>query len=219
MIDNLRTLPIEERIKIVEDLWDSIAADRNALSLTDAQKAELDRRLDAYELELNSELSMTFKEKLKKLNEENKEKFQQLEHHKQIWIREVKNLYQTIKEWFQEYVEEGYMSVDYFDLQSAECEEFLMETQIMELNLGGGPSVILEPTGINVVGAFGKIDLYQRGNKDEKIFLLLMENEENREDRHWEIWKSRKQQDRMKFDKETFETLLDEWLEKWASVQ
>ncbi len=49
VIDNLRTLPIEERIKIVEDLWDSIAADRNALSLTDAQKTELDRRLDAYE--------------------------------------------------------------------------------------------------------------------------------------------------------------------------
>ena len=49
MIDNLRTLPIEERIKIVEDLWDSIAADRESLSLTDDQKAELDRRLDAYE--------------------------------------------------------------------------------------------------------------------------------------------------------------------------
>lgn len=49
MIDNLRRLPIDERIKIVEDLWDSIAADRKALSLTDDQKAELDRRLDAYE--------------------------------------------------------------------------------------------------------------------------------------------------------------------------
>jgi putative addiction module component (TIGR02574 family) len=48
MIDNLRRLPIDERIKIVEDLWDSIAADRNALSLTDAQKSEIDRRLDAY---------------------------------------------------------------------------------------------------------------------------------------------------------------------------
>lgn len=46
-------LPVEERIKLVEDLWDSIAADQQALRLTPAQKAELDRRLDAYEIDKN----------------------------------------------------------------------------------------------------------------------------------------------------------------------
>ena len=45
----LRTLPIDERIKLVEDIWDSIAADQALLPLTDEQRAELDRRLDAYE--------------------------------------------------------------------------------------------------------------------------------------------------------------------------
>ena len=49
MNPTLRDLPIEQRIRLVEDLWDSIAADQRALSLTDEQKAELDRRLDAYE--------------------------------------------------------------------------------------------------------------------------------------------------------------------------
>ncbi len=49
MIKNLRSLPVTQRIQIVEDLWDSIAADQEALSLTDEQRAELDRRLDAYE--------------------------------------------------------------------------------------------------------------------------------------------------------------------------
>lgn len=49
----LRELPIEERIKLVEDLWDSIAADRKALPVTPEQKAELDRRLDAYEEDRN----------------------------------------------------------------------------------------------------------------------------------------------------------------------
>ena len=49
MIDNLRTLPIAERMKLVEDLWDSIAVDQATLYLTDDQKDELDRRLDAYE--------------------------------------------------------------------------------------------------------------------------------------------------------------------------
>ena len=50
MRDNLHTLPIVERIQLVEDLWDSIASDQNALPLTDAQRTELDRRLDAYSL-------------------------------------------------------------------------------------------------------------------------------------------------------------------------
>lgn len=45
----LRTLPIGERIQQVEDLWDSIPADQALLPLTDEQRAELDRRLDAYE--------------------------------------------------------------------------------------------------------------------------------------------------------------------------
>jgi putative addiction module component (TIGR02574 family) len=49
MIANLRTLPIVERIRLVEYLWDSIAADQMSLPMTNKQMAELDQRLDAYE--------------------------------------------------------------------------------------------------------------------------------------------------------------------------
>ena len=49
MNTKLQQLPVQERIRLVEDLWDSIAADEHALPLTDDQQAELDRRLDAYE--------------------------------------------------------------------------------------------------------------------------------------------------------------------------
>ena len=49
MIANLRELSIGERIRLVEDLWDSIAAEQTALPLTDEQREELDRCLDAYE--------------------------------------------------------------------------------------------------------------------------------------------------------------------------
>ncbi len=49
MSASLRKLPLDERIRLVEDLWDSIASDQDALPLTPEQQAELDRRLDAYE--------------------------------------------------------------------------------------------------------------------------------------------------------------------------
>jgi putative addiction module component (TIGR02574 family) len=39
-------LSVAERIQLVEDIWDSIAADPDALPLTDEQMAELDRRID-----------------------------------------------------------------------------------------------------------------------------------------------------------------------------
>lgn len=49
MTDDLRTLSIHERIQLVEDIWNSIAVDQAALPLTDEQRVELDRRLEAYE--------------------------------------------------------------------------------------------------------------------------------------------------------------------------
>lgn len=42
------SLSVPERIQLVEDIWDSIAEIPEAVPLTSDQKAELDRRLDAY---------------------------------------------------------------------------------------------------------------------------------------------------------------------------
>lgn len=44
----IRDLPLEERIRLVEDIWDTIAADQQALQLSPEQRKELDRRLAAY---------------------------------------------------------------------------------------------------------------------------------------------------------------------------
>ena len=51
MATRVRDLPVEVRLKLVEDLWDSIAVDQNKLPLTEAQKAELDNRLDEFEVD------------------------------------------------------------------------------------------------------------------------------------------------------------------------
>ena len=46
----IREIPLDERIRLVEDLWDSIAEEQEALAVSDEQRRELDKRLGAYRL-------------------------------------------------------------------------------------------------------------------------------------------------------------------------
>lgn len=46
--EDILNMSVSERIQLVEDIWDSIAEVPEAVSLTDAQKRELDNRLDSY---------------------------------------------------------------------------------------------------------------------------------------------------------------------------
>ncbi len=48
LTQELLKLSTSERIQLVEDLWDSIAQNPELVPVTDAQKAELDRRLTRF---------------------------------------------------------------------------------------------------------------------------------------------------------------------------
>ena len=47
-VNDLLGMPVTERLRLVEDLWDSIAEVPEAIELSDTQRAELDQRLEAY---------------------------------------------------------------------------------------------------------------------------------------------------------------------------
>lgn len=47
-LSDILQMSVAERIQLVEDIWDSIAASPESVPVTDAQKEELDRRLQAY---------------------------------------------------------------------------------------------------------------------------------------------------------------------------
>jgi putative addiction module component (TIGR02574 family) len=47
-LEQLKNLSVEERIRLVAALWDSIADRPESLPVTDAQRFELDRRLAAH---------------------------------------------------------------------------------------------------------------------------------------------------------------------------
>ncbi len=43
---NIKELTSDERLDLIEELWDSLAATPSELAVTDAQRKELDRRLE-----------------------------------------------------------------------------------------------------------------------------------------------------------------------------
>ena len=49
VMEKLRSLPLAERLQLVGELWDSIAEDSVGLQLTEAQRTEIDRRLDDFD--------------------------------------------------------------------------------------------------------------------------------------------------------------------------
>lgn len=49
LLDQARKLSVDERVELVEAIWDTIAEQATGLPVTDAQMAELDRRLADHE--------------------------------------------------------------------------------------------------------------------------------------------------------------------------
>ncbi len=48
---DIANLSIEERLRLLDELWESLSRTAGAIPLTSAQRAELDRRLDELERE------------------------------------------------------------------------------------------------------------------------------------------------------------------------
>jgi putative addiction module component (TIGR02574 family) len=48
---DIASLTAEERLSLLEELWDSLTATPETIPLTEAQRAELDRRLDELDAE------------------------------------------------------------------------------------------------------------------------------------------------------------------------
>ena len=49
LVAEILALPVAERVRLAEAIWDSVSAVPEALSLTESQRQELDRRLAEFE--------------------------------------------------------------------------------------------------------------------------------------------------------------------------
>ena len=62
---DIANLSAEERLRLLEELWDSLSATPEAVPLTNAQREELDRRLD--ELDRDGPLGIPWEEVLRRI--------------------------------------------------------------------------------------------------------------------------------------------------------
>jgi len=53
MHQTLRELPVDQRLELMEELWDSIVADQREIPISEEHKAILDLRLAAFERDGN----------------------------------------------------------------------------------------------------------------------------------------------------------------------
>lgn len=59
-LNQITALSIQDRIRLVQAILDSIAAEQDYFALTDSQKQELDRRIDDYEV--NPDIVLTWEQ-------------------------------------------------------------------------------------------------------------------------------------------------------------
>ncbi len=62
---DIANLSAEERLRLLEELWDSLSATPEAIPLTNAQREELDRRLD--ELDRDGPAGIPWEEVLRRI--------------------------------------------------------------------------------------------------------------------------------------------------------
>jgi putative addiction module component (TIGR02574 family) len=58
LVAEILELPLDERVRLVEAIWDSISAFPEAIPLTSWQREELDRRLAEYDADPDSGVTM-----------------------------------------------------------------------------------------------------------------------------------------------------------------
>lgn len=64
-IPDIHGLSTEDRLRLLEEIWESLSDDPDAIALTDAQRAELDRRLD--ELDREGPVGIPWEEVLRRI--------------------------------------------------------------------------------------------------------------------------------------------------------
>jgi hypothetical protein len=157
---------------------------------------------------------ITLREKLEKRAQQQKDANDiDWEKRKRLWIDYIKNLYDTVESWLHDYVDDGYMAFNRSKKKTiTEKDVETYEIEILEIDIEGD-IVVFDPVGTNIIGAWGRVDVYLRGHKADKVMLFLYGDENEPEREGWILLFD---EYRFDFNKARLEELLLIWFENWS---
>jgi hypothetical protein len=153
---------------------------------------------------------MSLKEKLEQINKDSSSQNTDIEQVKNEWIERVEALFAQTTDWLAPYLKEGLFKI--VEKVKNINEEQLGAYRMKQLEYEFGEHcLIIEPMGRNIIGSWGRIDIYFRGNKTDKYLLILLGD--TFDTATWYL--SSFQDKRLRFDwnKDNFEKLIENWID------
>jgi hypothetical protein len=150
---------------------------------------------------------LSIKDKLRSTAQKKKAAPPEGSERQKLWAKQVENLYKKIQNWVGSYIKNGQLAVNFHQVELADETGKLYKMDCLELDAGYS-QWIFQPMEMNVLGTVGRIDLYWPDGQLPKITLLLLSVVRNKP--FWELWRG--VEDRQSFDKDSFDSLLHDWL-------
>lgn len=130
---------------------------------------------------------------------------------KNTWLNDIDEIFGTIKNWFSNLEKENL--IEFIDIgEKTVSEDYIGEYTVKELGikLNENTTIIFEPIGTLLVGAWGRIDFYVHGKISEKYMIVKVKDEE--ENFCWEIRQKNNPSKNEKFTKENMEKCIENWI-------
>lgn len=89
------------------------------------------------------------------------------------WTADVSALYVDIENWLASYVRDGLMAPRREEVPVEESAVGPYRINRLVFDLPAGRALILDPVGVDVIGADGRVDLFMQGERSSGYVLLL----------------------------------------------
>ena len=126
------------------------------------------------------------------------------------WNKQVTALYKNVRSWLSEHQRSGHLVFNSQTIKLSDPNLGEYDIDSLEMHLAGDLQVVFQPVEMNMPGAAGRVDLYNRGSNTRKVMLLLVNSRSN--NFQWEIWKGLNTKGQT-FDRSALEALLADWIE------
>ena len=130
---------------------------------------------------------MALKDTLQQLNEKSNQPSFDREAFVKEWRDAVVRLHDQIREFLDEYIDDGSISVLSISLVTL-SEEALGNYQAPMMRLKAGPAIVeVKPVGRMIVGATGRVDLYRQGRTSTNKRVIVLRVSYPPEEEKWEL--------------------------------